>query len=66
MLLRQSPATSLLLKQIGVAVVASAVIIASAQAIVGSKSSAGATVVNGKLLNGTTTVEKAVRPGKNV
>jgi hypothetical protein len=66
MLLRQSPATSLLLKQIGVAVVASAVIIASAQAIVGSKSSAGSAVVNGKLLNGTTTVEKAVRPGKSV
>jgi len=67
MLHRHSPATSQLFKQIGVAIVASAVIIASAHAIVAGDTGAGASgVVNGKLLNGTTTVEKVVRPGKRV
>ena len=66
MLHRHSPATSLLFKQIGVAVVASAVIIASAHAIVTGNSGVTGGVVNGKLLNGTTTVEKVARPGKRV
>ena len=62
-----SSATSQLFKQIGVALVASAVIIASAHAIVAGDAGVTASgVVNGKLLNGTTTVGKVVRPGKRV
>ena len=64
MLHRHSPATSLLFKQIGVAVVASTVIIASAHAIFSGAGAPTGGVVNGKLLNGSTTVEKVVRPGK--
>ena len=67
MLHRHSPATLQLFKQIGVALVASAVIILSAHAIVaGNVGGTAGGVVNGKLLNGTTTVDKAVRPGKGV
>ena len=67
MLHRHSAATSQLFKQIGVALVASAVIVASAHAIVaGSAGNGAAGVVNGKLLNDTATVDKAPRPGKRV
>ena len=41
-----------------------AVIIASAHAIVAGNSGVTGGVVNGKLLNGSTTVEKVLRPGK--